>query len=90
MTEKENPPTVTIVGCDISNNRKHGIRAEGGAVIDVRDTRIAGNAKSGVSTSSSTGAPPTRRWYQRPWDLTIAVLAGLIVAYLAYRFGWAS
>jgi hypothetical protein len=47
-------------------------------VHDVEDVVIKGN----------TQIPATRRWWQKPFGLLGNIIAGLIVAWLAYKFGW--
>jgi hypothetical protein len=91
MNEKKNPPLVTLKNVKIKNVGRHGINTNSG--VDATDTEISdcgGDAIHTRSDESKSEDDPDRPWYERPLGIVLLlVTAGLIVAFLAFRFGWA-
>jgi hypothetical protein len=96
MAKDPKRPTVTITDCDLSHNRRHGLNVDKNAGMDVSvsGTRASHNQGDGfhIGGDADGEAPeeePERPWFERPVGIvTLLVIAGLIVAYSAYRFGW--
>lgn len=87
--QKRQKARITMVDCDFSDNGGDGIRNENPDIeFDMKNVTAARNKGKGFSNLCKRNEAP-KKWLEKPVGKTaLTIIAGLIVVYLAYVFGW--
>jgi hypothetical protein len=96
MAEGTKRPRIKIIGGNYEDNRRHGLHLGKGADADVQGLNIRRSGGSAIHVEGDSDdadedgqGEPERAWWERPIGIILLlVIAGLIVAFSAYRFGW--